>query len=202
MTPRKLYYILVAVLFLSGLGLLFVGHFANKILTSKATTLSRLKAEAENQNQLQVSLSRNKRELRKYDELNKIALAIVPQEKDQAATISEINRLASQSGIPKLSSITFPASSLGGASATTSTVSSNRLSQVTPVKGLSGVYLLPITVTLNSSDPVSYDQFISFLRKLEQNRRTAQVSSVTIQPNQSDPNKLSFTVIINKYVKL
>ena len=202
MTPRKLYYSLVVILVLCCIGLLAAGHLANQLLTSKAATLSKLKATAESQNQLQVTLSRNKRELRNYSELNKIALAIVPQEKDQAATIRELNRMAAESGIPKLSSITFPASSLGGSTAGGSSGGSTKLSQVTPVKGLSGVYLLPITVSLSSSDSITYGQFVSFLQKLEQNRRTAQVSSINIQPDSTNPGKISFTLIINKYIKL
>lgn len=198
MTPRKLYYALLACLILAGIGLLATGYIADSLLTKKAMTLKQLKAEVENQSTLQSELSKNKRQLREYSGLNQIAKTIVPQEKDQAVTIREISRMASESGIPKLSSITFPASTLGGA---TGVASANNISQLTPVKGLAGVYSLPVTVTLSSTNSVSYSQFMVFLDKLEQNRRTAQVTSVNITPFASDPSRISFNLVINKYVK-
>ncbi len=200
MTPKKLYYLLLVCLALTIAGLLSSGFIANGLLTKKAATLSKLKAEVENQSDLQVALSRNKRELRTYEPLNQVAKAIVPQEKDQAITVREISRMATESNIQKLSSITFPASSLGGTSASSS-APGNKLSQLTPIKGLSGVSLLPITVSLSSSTPTTYGDFISFLSKLEQNRRTAQVTSINITPDASDPSRISFTLVINKYVK-
>lgn len=198
MTPRKLYYALLACLILAGIGLLATGYIADSLLTKKAMTLKQLKAEVENQSTLQSELSKNKRQLREYSALNQIAKTIVPQEKDQAVTIREISRMASESGIPKLSSITFPASTLGGA---TGVASANNISQLTPVKGLASVYSLPVTVTLSSTNSVSYSQFMVFLDKLEQNRRTAQVTSVNITPLASDPSRISFNLVINKYVK-
>lgn len=199
MTPKRLYFLLLFCLALVGSGIVASGFVANNLLTHKSAKLSKLKAEAKNQGELQIALSRNKRDLRKYSELNQIAKTIVPQEKDQAVTVLEISRLAAESGIPKLTSITFPASSLSiGASGS----KVNNLSQVTPVKGLSGVYLLPITVTLDSSNLTTYTQFINFLQRLEQNRRTAQVGSVSITPDTADPSRISFSLTINKYVKL
>jgi hypothetical protein len=97
-----------------------------------------------------------------------------------------------------LSSITFPTSTLGSISAG---ASNPNLTQLLPVAGISGVYELQITITQDSSSRIPYSQFITFLSKLEQNRRTAQVSSITVQPDAQHPNNVAFTLIINEFIK-
>src|SRR3990167_9442113 len=78
--------------------------------------------------------------------LEKKARAIVPADKNQAAAVREIVKIAQSNGI-KISSITFPASALGGITATGSggaakPAASTALTQVQTVKGISGVYSL------------------------------------------------------------
>lgn len=196
MDTKKLNYILLAGTVV--LGVLFVssGLIANAVLTRKSAELSKLKAQSEVALDLQDAIKKNKADIAKYSELNEIAKAVVPQDKNQAQTVGEIVKIAAESGIGKLSSITFPASTLGGAGG-----KSGGLTQVTPVKGINGVYLLPITITQNSSDAVPYSQFISFLEKLENNRRTAQVSAINISPDTKNPNYISFTLTVNEYIK-
>lgn len=207
MNAKQLYYVLVGCVVTALLGIIGVGYAANKVLSSRAVSLSKVKAESQIQSDFQVALTHNKEALKKYAELNNISKTIVPKEKDQAQTVRDISDLAAQSGIPELTSITFPASTLGSGVATNpgGTVSvaspANALSQVTPVKGLTGVSLLPITVNLDASRAVPYSTFIAFLRRLENNRRTAQVTSVNITPTQNNPDVVSFTIIVNKYIK-
>ncbi|MFI5271324.1 MAG: hypothetical protein ACHQT9_04765, partial [Candidatus Saccharimonadales bacterium] len=72
-------------------------------------------------------------------------------------------------------------------------------SQLLPVHGLSGFYIMPITIQSSTNDPITYGQFIAFLQGLEQNRHTAIVSQVSVTP--SLDQKLSFTLVINIYIK-
>jgi len=102
-------------------------------------------------------------------------------------------KIAKDSGITHLTSVTFPSSTLG-------TTGSSTLTQLTAVKGMSGVYTLPITVAVNEESAVSYSQLISFLSGLEQNRRTAQVASLTLTPSEKNSN-IAFTIVINEYIK-
>lgn len=197
MNSKKLYYGLIAVLILLGFGMFFSVSQANTMLTARSKKLVDLKATEKAMVMQQAQLTKNKKDIAKYQDLNTIARTVVPQDKDQAEAVREIVNLAKQSGITKLSSIAFPASTLGGTKVTTS----RGLTQVTPVKGVSGVYNLQITVTQANTDPVSYSSFISFLDRLEQNRRTAQVSSITVQPDAKNPNMVAFTLIINEYIK-
>ena len=198
MDNKKLGLILAGVASLLGIGLFASVFFANKLLSTKSVELSKLKAQSQVADELQISLRKNRADITKYADLNKIAKTVVPQDKNQAQTVSEIVKIANDSGITKLTSITFPASTLGGTGAAKAQAS---LTQVTPVKGIAGVYLLPITITQDSNNTVRYAQFITFLQKLENNRRTAQVSSISITPDGKNPNNISFTLIVNEYIK-
>lgn len=198
MNGKKLSYLLAALTVLLGASLIASGFLANQVLVKKSKELNSLKAQSQVASDLQQSLKQDKADIARYAELNHIAQAIVPQDKDQSQTIGEIVKIAADSGIPNLSSITFPASSLGGTGAAKS---STKLTQLTPVKGISSVYILPITITQDGAHTIPYSSFMTFLRKLENNRRTAQVSSVNIQPDLQNADYVSFTLIVNEYIK-
>jgi hypothetical protein len=206
---KQLYYILIGVIVLLALSFVGIGYATDKLLGTQATKLSKLKADGQVVQTLQSTLARNKSDVQKYKDLNTIAETVVPQDKDQAEAVREIVNLAAQSGISKLSSITFPSSTLGATTTTGTTSTStaagssnnSNLTQLTPVKGLSGVYELQITIAQDSNNRVPYSQFLNFLEKLEQNRRTAQVSSITVQPDTQNPNQVAFTLVINEFIK-
>lgn len=193
MKSKQLYLVLVSVVILLSAGIVGAGVGANAVLTAKAADLSKLKAAEEAMDDTQISLNRSKSDLTRYAELNQIAKAIVPQDKDQTQTVREIVKIAQDSGISHLTSVTFPSSTLG-------TTGSAALTQLTPVKGMTGVYTLPITVSIDEDNAVSYDRLITFLSGLEQNRRTAQVASLTLIPSEKTSN-IAFTIVINEYIK-
>jgi hypothetical protein len=197
MTSKKLFYSLVALIIVLGLGLLFSAYEANKMLANKSSKLASLKADKKAVTKQQAQLKKDKRDITKYHQLNQIAKSVVPQDKNQAEAVREIVALAKQSGIGKLSSITFPSSSLGGNHIKSP---SGALTQVMPVKGIGGVYKLQITIKQSSHSPVPYAAFTKFLKKLEHNRRTAEVSSISIQPDKKKPNMVSFTLVINEFI--
>ncbi|HSX30996.1 MAG TPA: hypothetical protein VLE99_03705 [Candidatus Saccharimonadales bacterium] len=199
MKAKQLHILLIALLVLGLAGFGAVGYGANKLLSSQAAKLSTLRADSSAADSLQTSLAKNKQDITKYSDLDTIAETVVPQDKDQAEAIREIVNLAGESGIDKLSSVTFPTSELGATGA--GAKSNPNLTQLTPVKGISGVYELQITVTQTSADEVSYSAFTNFLSKLEQNRRTAQVSSITVQPDAAKPGLVSFNLVINEFIK-
>lgn len=200
MNSKRLYFLFIGVLVLLGCAFVGVGYGANQLLTAQATKLSKLKAQSQTNDTLQSVLNQNKKDIAKYASLNKIAQTIVPQDKDQAEAVREIVNLAAQSGIGRLSSITFPASTLG--TPTPGVLGTGtKLTQVLPVPGISGVYDLPIKVSQDASSPVYYSQLVAFIKRLEQNRRTAQVTSINIQPNQAAPNKVAFTLTIDEFIK-
>lgn len=197
MNSKQLYFGFIGLLILLSLGTVVATYFANGWLEQQARQLTDLKATSQATADQQTALANDKKDLAKYSALNKIAQSIVPQDKDQAEAVREIVNIAAQSGIPSLSSITFQTSALGTKTLSTS----NGLTQVTPVKGMPGVYDLQITVNLDASKSVPYSTFIKFLSKLEQNRRTAQVSSIVVQPDANNPGRVSFTLVIDEFLK-
>jgi hypothetical protein len=199
MNSKGLYYGLVGLLVVLGLSTLVTAREANVMLENQSKTLVTLKAKNQATINQQTQLVNDKKDIATYTDLNNIAKSVVPQDKDQAEAVREIVDLASQSGISELSSITFPSSALG-----TAQVKSNNnpsLTQVTPVKAIPGVYDLQITVTQANTALVPYNNFITFLSKLEQNRRTAQVSNINVQPDQLNPDMVAFTLVIDEFIK-
>lgn len=208
MNSKRLYFILIGILCLLFMGLFVATANVNKLFSARANTLNQLKAKDAALEREQQTLNKISKDMKTYTDLQKITQSIVPEDKSQAQAVREIVNIANQYGIV-LSKITFPASSLGGSTASASTGNSTnpqrnkntKLSQLTPVKSISGVYQLPITVQSDSAEPVRYDKFLGFLSALERNRRTAQVSSITLDPSENNRNYLSFSLTLNNYIK-
>ncbi|MGH7233939.1 MAG: hypothetical protein ACREF7_00635, partial [Candidatus Saccharimonadales bacterium] len=162
-----------------------------------------LKAKQQALTQEKANLVTAKAEVKKYAELETIAQAVVPQDKDQAEAVREIVNLAQANGIT-LTTISFPSSTLGATTSSTSTSTSSSaslsLSQLSAVKGIPGVYSLPIDIDdSNTSTAVSYASFYNFLTSLEQNRRTSLVTGLNIQPQVS--GLVTFSLNVNEYIK-
>jgi len=218
---KRMYFGLLALIVLLVVGLVAGAYGANKLLSARADTLTGLRAKSQALSEQQVRLVEAKREIQKYAGLEKIAQVVVPQDKDQAEAVRELVNIAGANGVA-LGSITFPSSSLGqssgsnsaGSSSTSSSASSappasatspsspaNKLSQLTIAKGLPGVYQLTITIQGDQNHPVKYTQIINFLHGLEQDRRTAQVTSISLTPDTQNPGLLDFALTLNEYIK-
>ncbi len=217
MTSKRLYFGLLVIIALLFVGLLAGVYGANKLLVARANTLTSLKTKSQALTQQQEGLSSAKEDIQKYAGLEAIAKIVVPQDKNQAEAVREIVNIAAANGV-SLASITFPTSSLGStgvaagstapaqanpvpAATASGNSAANNLTQLTPVKSIPGVYQLPITIVDDNDNPVQYSQLIGFLRALENNRRTAQVSSINLQPVATDPGYLTFTISLNEYIK-
>jgi len=192
MSAKRLYILLVSCIGLGVLVLVGGVYGANTFLQQQSKKLVDAKTHAAVLDAKQAQLTKARSDIEKYKDLGTIAKNIVPQDKDQAQTVREIVAVAGSTGI-KLGSITFPASTLGGTKA--------GISQLIPAKGIGGVYSLDITVQSDTTSPVSYDRFISFLDGLEHNRRTALVKGISITPDTVDASKLSFTLNVSEYIK-
>jgi hypothetical protein len=203
MNSKRVFYGMTAVVTLLSIGIIGSAYLGSQLLTSHAKTLSDLKLQNKVLNQEKTSLIKAKKDVAKYMPLESIAKTIVPQDKDQAEAVREITNIASATGIT-LSTITLPLSNLGLPAPTTTgatSISKSDLTQLTPVKGSTGLYVLKISVSQDAQSPVAYTKFIDFLAKLEQNRRTAQVSSITLQPYPQDRNLVTFTLNLDEYIK-
>jgi uncharacterized membrane-anchored protein YhcB (DUF1043 family) len=202
MNSRRLFFVLIAVVIAINAGGVALLVFGNKLLDKQNSKLTELKVEANTLDSVQQSLVKAKKDVEKYKDLAQVVETVVPQEKDQARTIRELVQIADESGV-SIDSINFPSSTLGnsdkpgGAAPAASTGTTN--TQTQKVDGLNNVERLEITIT--SSKQVSYSNFILFLQKLEQNRRTAQVSSITVTPAGTDKSRVNFSMVLNVYIK-
>lgn len=202
MNSKRMFYVMCACLGIFTLAVVGSAYMATQLLKQQAVKLDGLKLKNEVLQHEQTSLIKAKQDIEKYRELERIAKSIVPQDKDQALTVREIVKIAGESGISP-ESITFPASTLGATKpgATAPAAGSTNLTQLTPVKTLPGVYIQQITITQSDKGAVPYDKFIGFLARLEQNRRTAQVSNIVLQPSATNRNMLAFTLTLDEYIK-
>lgn len=197
MNSKRFFFVMLGILIALGLVTAGGAYQSKVVLNNKGEELVNKKLEKNVLDLQQTDLNNAKKDLVTLNELSELTKSIIPRDKDQARTIVEINNLAEDADI-ELASISFPASSLGGGGRKKIDPA---LSQLTPVDDLKGVYVLPVTVVVGSDAPVTYDQIIKFLEGLENNRRTAQVTSVSIIPEASDQSSLTFTIVLNAYIK-
>lgn len=209
MTSKKVYFIMVGVNVLLASAIIGTVVAGDRLLKKQSDAMIAQKLENAVLEKAQVSLVQAKQDLERYSELQRISKQIVPQEKDQAVTIREIVSLADRAGI-KIGTIGFPSSTLGNAQkkAETKTEGDDKpapalpdITQAKPVAGIKGLLELPITVTSDPTRPTTYNQLITFLSSLENNRRTAQVSQINIQPDSKNPSLLGFTLTLTVYIK-
>lgn len=192
MNSKRFSYLMIGVVTLLFIVIIGVTIMGDALFKKQSEKLSNLKAQNQVIKEQEVSLAQAKSDIEKYTPLDEIAKSVVPQDKNQAKTIREINSIASDSGI-KLQQISFTSSNLGQGS--------QNISQVSPVEGIKGVYSLEITVSSGDTNPVSYYKFLKFLEKLEANRRTAHVSSINVTPSEKNTGTVSFSLVLNAYLK-
>jgi len=208
MNAKRVFWLMSGlVAILSGLAITGV-VIGNVFLQKQSAKLFELKLQNSVLDEEQASLVQANKDVEKYAELEKIAKTIVPQDKDQANAVREIVSLADSSGVT-LKSVTFPTSTLGQAAVVTPSTGGTTpkasqtptLTQVKAVDGIPGVFSMEISISSDDTKPISYRAFLDFLTKLEQNRRTAQVSTISIQPNTKALDSLSFNITVNVYIK-
>jgi hypothetical protein len=175
MNAKKLNLVMMILLALlivgTGGGLIFANQLlrqgSNKLIQAK---LDNIVYDGEEQAYLQA-----RQDLEEYAELNDIIQKILPNSKDQAEAVSELYRIGDETGII-IASVQFPSSSLG------QKTSSGNITQAKAVDGMPGVLGIDITVQLEpaSGASISYNNMISFLQKVELNRRSMQIKQITV----------------------
>lgn len=193
LNARNLYFVLSGVVVIAVLALGACAYLATGFLKEKSKDVRDARLLTLVLERRQSGLSKAKSDIEKYKALGEIAKSIVPQDKDQAQTVREISNLAAASNV-KLGGITFPSSSLGANNSTTD-------GQLKSVPTIPGTFVLNIDVRSDSKVPANYSDFLNFLKALEQNRRTALVTGISLTPDPKVPGKIQFTLTIDEYIK-
>ena len=202
---------LILLALLGVLSVIFVAaiFMGSSVLASKSKKMVALKLQSTVLDNQLTSLAQAKKDVSQYAFFNEVAESVIPSDKDQAQTVLDVFQLANQSGI-MIQNITFPASNLGtgGTSATSS--GAKAISQAKAVQGINGLYSVELNITpltgaqTPANKNVTYSKFLDFLGRIENNRRTAQVTQVNIQPVSSGggPSKfINFSLTINIFIK-
>lgn len=213
---KKLRIVLLCLVGVSAVVFMVVLVGGLSLLSSKSNQVVTQKLEEEKLKAQLSSLGVAKHEVEKYSYFSDVAKTVIPTDKDQAQAVLDIFRMADESGI-SIQNVTFPDSNLGAAgSATTgnnnasSASAKTALSQAKAVDGIPGLYSLELTIVPESSaslpddKQITYQKLLKFLNKLENNRRTAQVTAVTVQPqaNEDGPSPyINFTLKVNIFIK-
>lgn len=203
-TSKQFFLILLASIFLVAAATIAIVYLGSNVLKAKGDELAKLKVTQEVLSQRQTALQRAKKDIAKYEGLEKIARAIVPHEKHQGETIVEITEIAKRAKIP-LPEITFDQSNLGESKKKSSSKSKSSnpsgTTQVIAIEDINGLYAMGLSIKSGESEPITYDQLLTFLRELSRNRRTAHITSISIQPDTEDRNLVTFSANINVYIK-
>ena len=207
---------------MGGLGvsvILFIAivSFGMSALSSESHRMVDLKVKSQTADNQLSNLEQSKKDIEKYSYFKDIATSVIPNDKDQAVAVLEISQMAQASGVT-IQSITFPSSSLGlrtavpttpasSQDATASGSSATAISQAKPVTGIPGLYSLELTITtpsvnndLPANNQVTYPKMLDFLNRIENNRHTAQITDINIQPSELT-QALSFSLTINIFIK-
>ncbi len=205
MTSKRMFYCLIGVI------VLFIGltagatYYGAKFLTQKGDDLVDQKLAQQVLTSRSAALQQAHKDIETYAPLAEIAQSIVPQDKDQARTVREIVNIADETGVA-LTAINFPESALGEVRKKSTKSSKNQpannpdTSQLMAVEGANGLYAMEITIT-SSQQPVPYSRLLAFLEGLENNRRTAHVTTIDIRPSEANGNLVTFTIKLNVYIK-
>lgn len=219
MNSKKVFFAMIGLVSILAIVAFAVILIGNSSLKNQSKKLMDAKLKQKTLVAQQTMLIRAKKDLEKYKDLEKLSKTVVPQDKDQARAVREIVKIARQSGIV-IEAIGFPASTLGskaptavpqsgsssspstGGQATPQNPKTSPLTQAAPVVGIDGVYSIEMIITPEAK-AVNYYTFLDFLRRLENNRRTAHVKKITISPEstkKSSPN-VEFGLTLNVFVK-
>lgn len=180
-------------------------YFGSSFMKKKSNALVEAKLDSYTTEQKEKTYLQARKDLEKNKDLNDLVAKILPKEKDQAKAVSELYKIASESGIT-IDKIQFPSSTLGQKTAvatpgTTQSSSAPATPAVTQAKAVEGLKsVMGIDIEVYSGKSMKYDNMITFLQKIELNRRSMQVKKITVTPD-LEKNVLSFNVTVTTFVK-
>ena len=200
MNAKRTYYLLIGLTVVILMATVGVLYLASSLLSKNSQKLVEYKAENAGIEQSKKIYNKAAIDLKKYQPLKAAVDEALPKEKDQAKAVKEIYQIASETGI-QIEEIKFTDSTLGQkAKPTTTTPTDNSsastapkestpatpsITQAKPIKNISGVLGIEMTLKIKpntTGGTIDYNRFINFIDQLSLNRRSVQITNVTIAP--------------------
>ena len=196
MTAKKVHRILLVVLMLTIAGVIGALVVSNNFMAKNGQALIEAKLDNIEFDNAEQNYLQSEKYLEEYSDLNELMQKILPKSKDQAQAVSELYKIGDETGI-KIASVQFPSSALGQKN-----TSSGTITQSKTVDGMPGVVGVEVSIQLKpaSGASISYDNMISFLQKVELNRRSMQVKQITVNADVVNGG-VTFDMIIMMFVK-
>ncbi len=193
MTPKKTVFMLVGILLvIIGLGIAAF-YYGDNILQIRSKKISLEKANLE-AIEAEISIFEDSKEkVEEYGFIIDLIDKILPESKYQSEVIAELKAFSVENNM-QITSLTFS----GGETA----VSSPQYSQTKAVEGLEGVRVLSASIQFDTDPSIAYNDFLGFLRKIENNQRKMQVTSITVSPSAEDRTRLgTASVTVDMYLQ-
>lgn len=194
-TPKKIYYLMISLIFITILLIFSSIYLGRQLLLKSQSSLVEAKLYNYTQEKTEEIFRKNQKLLNENADIAQILSNIVPSEKDQARAVRELNAIAEANNL-NVVSVSFPRSDLLTPAKTTETKTdqssndkaldqSKSISQAKPIKGMNGVYSIELTTEISSKDGqrIPTDQILSLLQNIENNRRNMRIGSINISSN-------------------
>lgn len=190
MTPKKMNLVLKGSLVVLALATLGGLYFANQKLTTLALHTTQLKADIEVSNEKLKIYESTQAKIDQLSYVKDLAAEILPQNENQSAIVAELAEFARRSNL-QTNSIEFI--STDGKSTATSTGAKT-------VAPPTGVAIVPVSFAVSGG--AKYDDVLTFLHYIEDNRRKMQVTQISLTPDTKNGDLLdNVNLSINLFVK-
>jgi len=183
----KISLVAIAVIILSGVFL------ADSKLSNLAVNTSKLKAEIEVTNKKLENYELTKVKIDELSYVKDLAAKILPQSEDQSVVVAELSDFAKRSNLTT-GSISFVVDD------TLVSKDPAAAAAAAKTKAPDGVKIVPVKFTVSGS--ASYEDVLSFLKYIEQNRRKMQVTEISLTPDSENKGSLKeISISLNLFVK-
>lgn len=195
MTTKKAHYLIVASVITLVLLLFATLYFGISVMKKESQKIIDAKLNIAKAQKTESIYSSNKDLYLKNQDLALKINDFIPTEKEQDLIVAQLNSFANQSQLT-ISTISFPNSTLDPNS---KQKVKTDISQATPVKGLNGVYEIPIVVTVadTSSETVNTDNLLKLLDLIESSPRNMRITSISYDA-ESNEIQLNITIFVKK----
>lgn len=182
--------LIVAILLLLGGGAM-ASYFVLQVVREQIREVSHIRIDADVSAEAETNAFQAKMELEKPEvaQLIEFTNAILPDASYRSQFLADVKSYADQSKV---------------------TITSIAFNDTTPATGgtavpqtiIPGVNATPVPLSLTIGEGASYDDFIGFMKKLENNLQFVQITSLNIQPSPNNPKLLaSANLEIQLYVQ-